>query len=148
LTSSHGFEDTNRKDNLGPSPQNAAENRRFRIIDPPKKAMLSQTPGCMRMIDLPKPVFGSRQNLATPAAIQALAAAQVAREELLRRHFAGDWGDVDPDDGQENDRALDTGARILSAYVLSTGVRVWVMTETASATGVRQATTILLPTEY
>ena len=110
--------------------------------------MLSTSLGCMRMIDLPKPLFGSRQNLATPAAIQALAAAQVAREELLRRHFAGDWGDVDPDDGQENDRALDTGARILSAYVLSTGVRVWVMTEAASATGVRQATTILLPTEY
>jgi hypothetical protein len=102
----------------------------------------------MRMIDLPKPLFESRQNLATPSAIQALAAAQVAREDLLRRHFAGDWGDIDPDDGQENDRALDTGARILSAYVLSTGVRVWVMTEAASATGVRSATTILLPTEY
>lgn len=100
------------------------------------------------MIDLPKPLFDSRQNLATPAAIQALAAAQVVREDLLRRHFAGDWGDVDPDDGQENDRALDTGARVLSAYVLSTGVRVWVMSEAASAAGIRPATTILLPTEY
>ena len=100
------------------------------------------------MIDLPKPLFDSRQNLATPAAIQALAEAQMAREDLLRRHFSGDWGDVDPDDGRENDRALDTGARILSAYVLSTGVRVWVMTEAASAGGGRSATTILLPTEY
>jgi hypothetical protein len=102
----------------------------------------------MRMIDLPKPLFESRQNLATPAAIQALAAAQVAREDLLRRHFAGDWGDVDPDDGHENDRAIDTGARILSAYVLSTGIRVWVITEAASAAGVRSATTLLLPAEY
>lgn len=100
------------------------------------------------MIDLPKPLFDSRQNLATPAAIQALAAAQVTREDLLRRHFSGDWGDVDPDDGQENDRALDTGASVLSAYVLPTGVRVWVMTEAASAAGIRQATTVLLPTEY
>ena len=100
------------------------------------------------MIDIPKPLFESRQNLATPAAIQALAEAQVAREDLLRRHFAGDWGDVNPDDWQENDRALDTGSRILSAYVISTGVRVWVMTEAASATGLRSATTILLPTEY
>jgi hypothetical protein len=100
------------------------------------------------MIDLPKPLFDSTRNLATPAAIEALAAADVAQEDLLRRHFAGDWGDVDPDDGQENDRALETGAHVLSAYVLSTGVRVWVMTEAASATGVRSATTILLPTEY
>ena len=100
------------------------------------------------MINLPKPLFESRQNLATPAAIQALAASQVALEDLLQRHFAGEWGDVDPDDGQENDRALDTGARILSAYVLPTGGRVWVMTEAASAAGIRQATTILLPTEY
>jgi hypothetical protein len=100
------------------------------------------------MIDLPKPLFESRQNLATPSAIQALAAAHVAQEDLLRRHFAGDWGDVDPDDGQENDRALDTGARVLSAYNLSTGIRVWVMTEAASAAGIRAATTILLPTEY
>jgi hypothetical protein len=100
------------------------------------------------MIDLPKPLFASRQNLVTPAALHVLAAAQVAQEDLLRRHFAGDWGDVDPDDGKENDLALDTGARILSAYNLSTGVRVWVMTEAASVAGVRPATTILLPTEY
>jgi len=100
------------------------------------------------MIDLPQPLFESRQNLTTPAAIRALAEAQVARGELLQRHFSGDWGDVDPDDGEENGSALETGARILSAYVLPTGVRVWVMTEAASVDGVRSATTILLPTEY
>jgi hypothetical protein len=100
------------------------------------------------MIDLPKPLFESRQDLATPAAIRAIGSARVAREELLRRHYSGDWGDVDPDDGQANDHAIDTGARILSAYVLPTGVRVWVMTEAASDRGVRPATTILLPAEY
>ena len=100
------------------------------------------------MIDVPKPLFECRQVLVTPAAIQALVKAELAKEDLLRRHFAGDWGDVDPDDAQENDRSLDTGARILSAYFLSTGVREWVMTEAASATGERLATTILLPTEY
>jgi len=100
------------------------------------------------MIDTPKPRFDSLQTLATPAAIQAVAEAEIARENLLQRHFAGDWGDVDPDDGSENDQSLDTGGRILSSYVLSTGVRVWVMTEAASASGVRPATTILLPTEY
>jgi hypothetical protein len=110
--------------------------------------MLGAREGLYRMIDQPRPLFESRQYVATPAAIRALADAQVAREDLLQRHFSGDWGDVDPDDGQENDRALDTGGRILSAYILPTGVRVWVMTEAASATGVRPTTTILLPTEY
>lgn len=100
------------------------------------------------MIDTPKPRFDSLQTLATPAAIQAVAEAEIAREDLLRRHFAGDWGDVDPDDGSENDQSLNAGGRLLSAYVLSTGVRVWVMTEAASASGVRPATTVLLPTEY
>lgn len=100
------------------------------------------------MIDTPKPLFQSLRTLATPAAIQALAAAKVPEDSLLGQHFAGDWGDVDPDDGDANDQAIDTGARILSAYVLPTGVRVWVMTEAASDSGVRPATTILLPTEY
>jgi len=100
------------------------------------------------MIDLPKPLFDSSQYLATPSAIRALADARVSREDLLQRHFAGDWGDVDPDDGEANDQAIDTGARILAAYVVPTGVRVWVMTEAASESGVRPATTILLPTEY
>jgi hypothetical protein len=100
------------------------------------------------MIDIPKPLFESRQTLVTPAAIRALGEAKIAQEDLLRRHFAGDWGDVDPGDGLENDRSLETGGRILSAYVLPTGVRVWVMTEAAAADRGRPATTILLPTEY
>lgn len=100
------------------------------------------------MIDLPKPLFDSRRIFVTPAAIQALATAQVTREDLLLRHFAGDWGDVEPGDAQENDKAVETGARILSAYILSTGVRVWVMTEAASACGGRSVTTVLLPAEY
>jgi hypothetical protein len=86
--------------------------------------------------------------LATPAALQALEEAKMSQDDLLRRHFTGDWGDVDLDDGKENDRALETGARILSAYALPTGVRVWVMTEATASSGVRPATTVLLPTEY
>lgn len=100
------------------------------------------------MINLPKPLFESQQNFATPSAIQELAGARVDREDLLQRHFSGDWGDVDLDDGDANDRAVETGERILSAYVLPTGVRVWVMTEATSGSGVRPTTTILLPTEY
>jgi hypothetical protein len=100
------------------------------------------------MINTPQSLFGSLRIVATPAAIQALADATTAEEELLRRHYTGDWGDVGPDDELENDNAIETGSRILSAYILSTGVRVWVMTEAASSAGARPATTILLPTEY
>jgi hypothetical protein len=102
----------------------------------------------MRMIDQPRTFFVSLRNLGTSAAIQALAEAGVAREDVLQRHFSGDWGDVDLDDGEANDQAIVTGASILSAYMLPTGVRVWVMTEAASNKGVRPVTTILLPTEY
>ena len=86
--------------------------------------------------------------LVTPMAMQALADAETHQQEILDRHFTCDWGDLDPDDAVANDQAIDTGARILSAYNLPTGVRVWVLTEAISSDGVRKVTTILLPTEY
>jgi hypothetical protein len=70
-------------------------------------------------------------NSALPAAI------------LLRRHISGDWGDVPAEDAQANEDALQTGARLLSAYTLSSGVKVWVITEAD-----RSSTTIMLPEEY
>jgi hypothetical protein len=36
--------------------------------------------------------------------------------EILRRHIGGDWGDVCAQDAKENQKALKTGARILSSY--------------------------------
>ena len=62
---------------------------------------------------------------------------------LLARHVSGDWGDLCADDKQANDDAIVSGDRILSAYILSTGVKVWIITESN-----RQATTVLLPDEY
>ena len=50
---------------------------------------------------------------------------------------------VDKEDGAANDRALKDGERLLSAYVLDTGTKVWVITEWD-----RSATTILLPEQY
>lgn len=86
--------------------------------------------------------------LATPAAIDALGGVGVAPLELIRRHAAGDWGDLDPDDLAANEHAIADGSRIFSAYQLTPELRVWVITEAADAAGRRPATTVLLPEDY
>lgn len=63
--------------------------------------------------------------------------------ELLLRHVNGDWGDLDDEDKKENELSVKEGFRILSAYELDTGVKLWVITEWD-----RSVTTILLPEEY
>ena len=59
------------------------------------------------------------------------------------RHMASDWGDVEDADAQANELALVTGERLLSAYRLPNGDRLWVITEAD-----RSRTTVLLPSEY
>jgi hypothetical protein len=61
----------------------------------------------------------------------------------LRRHWRGDWGDVDAEDKAENDYSLMHDLRLLSAYTLADGTRIWIITEAD-----RSVTTILLPSEY
>lgn len=73
---------------------------------------------------------------------QQFLAVQLARD-LLRRHQAGDWGDVDSEDKAANDRAVRDGLRLLSAYDLGDGLRVWLITEHD-----RSVTTLLLPSDY
>src|SRR5689334_5794074 len=94
------------------------------------------------------PKFALGGNLATPGALKAIHQAGQSALELLARHAAGDWGDLDPEDKKLNDEALEDGSRLLSAYDLRSGVRVWVITEAADDSGHRAATTILLPEEY
>ena len=88
------------------------------------------------------------QIVATPGALAALAAADTTPTALLRRHAAGDWGDLDPHDRAANDAALRDGSRLLSAYTLAHGVTLWIITEAADDDGHRPATTLLLPQEY
>ncbi|MBC8101153.1 MAG: hypothetical protein H7Z41_01015, partial [Cytophagales bacterium] len=62
--------------------------------------------------------------------MEALAEAGVHPMELLSRHQSGDWGSVDAHDRRMNDRAARNGdERILSAYVLTDGTKVWIITE-------------------
>lgn len=81
------------------------------------------------------------QVVATPAALAAVAPPDVVA--ALRRHAAGDWGEVDADDRRANDAALRDGTRLLSAYTSPAGTRFWVITEAD-----RSVTTVLLPDDY
>ena len=81
--------------------------------------------------------------LATPGALRACDEAGANPAHYLARHASGDWGDLSAEDRAANDRALLTGDRLLSAYRLPNGERIWVITEAD-----RSATTALLPQEY
>jgi hypothetical protein len=89
------------------------------------------------------PLFTLGQVVATPGAIEAMEKAGQSSAKLLRRHVSGDWGDVPPEDAKENELSVKKGYRILSSYKLSTGVKIWTITEAD-----RSATTFLLPSEY
>jgi hypothetical protein len=94
------------------------------------------------------PKFCLGQTVATPGAMEAIRAAGQCPLRFLARHAAGDWGDLDDDDAKLNDAALLDGSRLLSAYILRGGARIWVITEAFGDDGQRASTTILLPCEY
>jgi len=87
--------------------------------------------------------FSPGSIVATPGALAALEASGDDPMAYLVRHIAGDWGDVDEHDRRENELSLIHGLRLLSAYTLSSGTKIWVITEAD-----RSATTVLLPEEY
>ena len=89
------------------------------------------------------PRFPLGRVVATPGAIAALQASRQSTLDLLKRHAQGDWGELDAHDVAENELALVNGFRLLSAYTLSDGTRIWIITEAD-----RSATTLLLPSEY
>jgi hypothetical protein len=91
-----------------------------------------------------KPPFPLGQVVATPGALDALGAAGSNGYEYVQRHAAGDWGNVDPQDAAQNDRAIrNPHMMMLSEYTLPTDVKIWVITD-----GGREVTTLLLPEEY
>ena len=68
--------------------------------------------------------------------------------KCMFRHKACNWGDLDPEDVEANNQALEYGSRILSSYKIpfSFGFdhsKVWIITEAD-----RSVTTILFPSDY
>jgi len=89
-----------------------------------------------------KPLFRLGSIYATPGAIDVLNESGQGVSDLLRRHVTGDWGDLDSEDKQTNEDALECGARIFSAYGEG-NEKLWVITEAD-----RASTTVLRPDEY
>ena len=87
--------------------------------------------------------FALGQTVITPGAEEALQIAGQTASEFLRRHMAGDWGELSDNDLKENELSLEQGFRLLSCYQTTKGERLWIITEAD-----RSATTILLPIEY
>ncbi len=83
------------------------------------------------------------QLVATPGAAEALTRNGQEPSEFLRRHWRGDWGELDQEDIAENEFSLAKGFRLLSRYALKDGTAIYIITEAD-----RSATTILLPSEY
>jgi len=94
-------------------------------------------------VALPVPgLFGLGVLTATVGALDTCTASLTTPPALFARHWAGDWGEISPEDHGLNEDAIRDGARVFSAYHLSGG-RVWCITEAG-----RHATTLLLPREY
>jgi len=87
--------------------------------------------------------FNPGQVVATPGALREFEASGESVFAYLERHLAGDWGIVKSEDRRENELALRAGLRIMSVYLLKSGVRIWVITEAD-----RSSTCFLLPDEY
>ena len=87
--------------------------------------------------------FEASQIVTRPRALEAFRQSGEEPGAYLRRHLAGHWGELDENDRHENELSLQNGWRILSCYRLSSGVRIWLISEAD-----RSVTTFLLPEEY
>jgi hypothetical protein len=89
---------------------------------------------------IPSAKFPLGRVVMTANAGQQLAATAVV--EGLQRHASGDWGEVCPDDREENELSLKEGYRLMSVY-RSGDDRFWIITEAD-----RSVTTVLMPEDY
>jgi hypothetical protein len=87
--------------------------------------------------------FSLGRIVATPGALDAMQKSGDSAHDLIFRHATGDWGEVCEEDKALNDAAIHSSERLLSAYRLKDGVKLWIITEAD-----RSVTTYLLPDEY
>ena len=86
-------------------------------------------------MEVRRPRFRFGKLIATPGAVEAMQVARQDPMDFLQRHVYGDWGDVDEEDREANERALVNGERIRSAYLTRQGTWLFVTTlEDRSAT--------------
>lgn len=99
--------------------------------------MNQTTAGCNEL----QPKFPLGQIVATSHALTAIHPDEILK--ALSRHVRGDWGTLDPEDLQSNERALQFGGRLFSSHLSSQNVKFWIITECD-----RSVTTVLLPEDY
>lgn len=93
-------------------------------------------------ISLTKVKFVPQTVCATPAVIDKMD--QNYAVAALCRHLRGDWGLVDAEDWDANDKALAHGGRLMSVFPLPDEAGdFWIITD-----GGHEVTTILLPEDY
>lgn len=90
-----------------------------------------------------KPKFPLGNIYITPAALRSCAEAKVSPYVYIFRHAQEDWGELDEEDIKENEFSLEHGFRVLSAYTLPTGQRMFCITEAD-----RSSTTLLNVEDY
>jgi hypothetical protein len=93
------------------------------------------------IVSIQGPKFDLGHLVATPNALGVL-----SRDDImtcLSRHVRGDWGELDPEDRNANEDALQHGGRLFWAYLSTKQVKFWIITECD-----RSATTVLLPEDY
>lgn len=96
-----------------------------------------------------KRLFELGMIVATPGALEALAASGQQAGDFIALHASGKWGDeLCQEDKDLNDAALLDGSRILSCYRTKQDVRLYVITEAEDDEGHRAVTTILRVEEY
>ena len=100
------------------------------------------------MIAVNNRLFELGQVVATPNALEAVQNAGHTPREFLSRQVAGDWGMLSAGDKQANDDSLVDGSRLLSAYLLKTGQKIWIITEAVGDDGKRASTCLMFPDEY
>ena len=89
----------------------------------------------------PQPKFLLGQVVATPNALQQITNTEI--QSALHRHATGDWGELEKEDRDSNERSLQKGGRLFSEYYSHRKIKFWIITECD-----RSATTILLPEDY
>ncbi len=104
---------------------------------------MSNEKGESDMPETLKKRFALGKLVATPGALAALEACGQGCAEFLGRHVSGDWGELCEEDRQANEEALEQGCRLLSAYRLEDGAKLWIITEAD-----RSSSCVLLPSEY
>lgn len=87
--------------------------------------------------------FQLGQIVTTANAKKTIDSYRILLQVLTGRHQSGDWGDIEPDQGVNNDYAIDHDGEIMSAYQLTDHECVIVAT-----TADRSTTTVMMSSEW